>query len=392
MSMPTVITGLREIWNTDIAGIETWRWATALGAVAASIVLALGVTKLGEIITKRITRRHDIPDRVTMRLAGPNRALITVLFARLALELSPLPRDHWKLVTTTTTVLCIVAAAWICERLLEVVTSLVLQSNARKSMDADTLARRRTLKTQMVVTRRILSVAIAAIGAALVALQFDAVRSVGVSLLASAGLAGVVLGFAAQRSIEALLAGLQLTFSQPIRIGDTVVIEKEFGVIDDIRLTHVAVQLWDQRRLIVPTPKLLEGAFENWSRSTTGLLGTVFIRVHHLTPIDEMRKALDAILEGDGNWDRNVKSVQVTDAGEDSIEVRVLVSASEAGKLWDLRVAVRERLVRWLAETEGGAYLPRARWAAVIDAHVDNDGADAPEPRSDDSGLISRRG
>lgn len=341
-----------------------WQWSVGLASVFAAAVVGVGIAKLADLALRRVAKRRDLDSRILADpFVRPVRALSVVLCARIALEILGVDKDYEQLVQTTTTVLCIAIAAWLFERVLHSVSELVVRGTGRNTEDPERLARRRTLRTQVVVAQRIASVLIAALGAALVALQFDVVRSVGVSLLASAGLAGVVLGFAAQRSIEALLAGLQLTFSQPIRIGDSVVIKGEFGVIEDIRLTHVAVQLWDKRRLVVPTPKFLEEPFENWSRSNTGLLGPVILRVHHHTPVDEMRAELDRILEREPLWDKQTKALQVTDSLEDSLEIRILVSSFDAGRLFDLRVAVREKMVRWLVETEEGAYLPRARWA-----------------------------
>ena len=380
---------LDDLFRTELGDVEVWRWAIASAGIVLGLVLAFAAAKLIELVGRRIVKRRRLPEALPGQFVNPLRTLFFVLFARLAFEVADFPKQFDEPITTATTVACIVVAAWIFERGLRAMSTIVMEGSARTTADPDRLARSRTLRTQVVVAERIASVLVSAIAVALVALQFDVVRSVGVSLLASAGLAGVVLGFAAQRSIEALLAGLQLTFSQPIRIGDTVVVEGEFGVIDDIRLTHVAVELWDKRRLIVPTPKFLEAPFENWSRSNSGLIGTVFIRVHHLTPIDAIRTALDRILDDDPRWDERSKSVQVTDAADDSLEVRIVVSARDASTLWDLRVAVREKIVTWLGTTSDGAWLPRARWspAALSPAEAE---ASTREDANEDSGMLRR--
>jgi small-conductance mechanosensitive channel len=225
------------------------------------------------------------------------------------------------------------------------------------------------LRTQLIVANRVISVLIFLVGSACVALQFQAVRSVGMSLLASAGVAGIVLGFAAQKSLGALLAGIQLSLSQPIRIGDSVVIENEYGTIEDIGLTHVAVRLWDERRLIVPTPRFLEQPFQNWSRTTTGLIGSVMLRVDFDLPVSALRAELECLIVEEPLWDRRVVNVQVTDAGEKSLELRVLVSAASPSALWDLRTSVREKLVTWLQKQAQGSYVPHARVLTASGGH-----------------------
>jgi hypothetical protein len=218
----------------------------------------------------------------------------------------------------------------------------------RETSDPERLLRARSRRTQVIVANRVVSVLVFMIGSAVVALQFDAVRAVGVSLLASASVAGIVLGFAAQRSLAALLAGLQLSVSQPIRIGDSVVMQGEFGVIEDIGLTYVTVRLWDERRLIVPTPRFLEQPFENWSRTEVGLIGSVRVKVDFHVPVGLLRDEFERIISAEPLWDGRVHKLQVTDATEALMEVRLTMSARSPSALWDLRVAVREKLVSFL--------------------------------------------
>ena len=178
---------------------------------------------------------------------------------------------------------------------------------------------------------------------------------------ASAGIAGVVLGLAAQKSIAGLLAGIQLSITQPIRISDTVIVEGEWGTIEEINLTYVVLKVWDQRRLVVPIATFLEKPFQNWTRTTTELLGTVYFYADYRLPIDAVREELDRILEGNPKWDERVKNVLVTEVTDRAVQVRALVSARNASDHWDLRCEVREKLVAWLRAHEGGRYLPRMR-------------------------------
>jgi small-conductance mechanosensitive channel len=219
------------------------------------------------------------------------------------------------------------------------------------------------LRTKIIVATRVVSALVFILGVALVALQFAVVRSVGVSLLASAGVAGVALGFAAQKSLGALLAGIQISLSQPIRIGDSVLLQNEYGTIEDISLTYVTVRLWDERRMIVPTPRFLEEPFQNWSRTNIGLLGTIFLRVDFSCPMAKLRAEFERLMDHEPLWDGRVKHMQITEMNVDTVEVRLLVTARDPPTLFDLRVSVREKLVSWLQELNDGRHLPRTRFA-----------------------------
>jgi small-conductance mechanosensitive channel len=189
---------------------------------------------------------------------------------------------------------------------------------------------------------------------------FDAVRQLGTSILASAGVAGIIVGFAAQRSIATVLAGFQIAMTQPIRLDDVVIVENEWGRIEEITLTYVVVLIWDQRRLIVPINYFIEKPFQNWTRISADLLGTVYLYTDYTVPVSALREELDRILAGTKLWDGRVKGIQVTDAKENVLEVRVLVSAADASAAWDLRCLVREKLVDFLQRTHPDS-LPRTR-------------------------------
>ena len=220
--------------------------------------------------------------------------------------------------------------------------------------------RARTVSTQIGVLQHIVVAVIVAIGLAAILMTFDRVRQLGAAVLASAGIAGIVLGFAAQKTLGNLIAGLQIAFTQPLRIGDTVVVQNEFGQIEEITLTYVVVKLWDLRSLIVPITYFVENPFQNWTRLTTDLLGTVFLYVDYTVPVEAVRGELKRILDGDNLWDRKVGLLQVTNATERTMELRVLVSAANAGAAWDLRCHVRERLIEFVQRRYPHA-LPRLR-------------------------------
>lgn len=225
---------------------------------------------------------------------------------------------------------------------------------------ADNLAMRK-IQTQVRMLKKIVVVLVAVVTVASMLMVFDAVRRLGTSLLASAGIAGVVVGFAAQKSLGTLIAGIQLAFTQPIRQDDVVIVDNEWGWIEEIRLTYVVVRIWDLRRLVVPITFFIEKPFQNWTRVSADLMGTVFLYLDYSVPIAALRSELDRILEATQRWDRKVKVIQVTDVTKDhTVEVRVLVSARDSGTLWDLRCEVREKLVDFLQREYPDA-LPRIR-------------------------------
>jgi small-conductance mechanosensitive channel len=177
---------------------------------------------------------------------------------------------------------------------------------------------------------------------------FDSARQFGASILASAGIAGIIVGFAAQRSIATLLAGSQIAMTQPIRVDDVVIVENEWGRIEEITLTYVVVRIWDLRRLVLPITYFIERPFQNWTRSSADILGTVFLHADYSVPLDALRTELTRILSTSRFWDGKVNVLQVTDAREHTLEIRALASAADASLAWDLRCEVREKLIQFL--------------------------------------------
>ena len=177
---------------------------------------------------------------------------------------------------------------------------------------------------------------------------FESGRHFGTAIIASAGVAGIIIGFAAQKSIATLLAGFQIALTQPIRIDDVVIVENEWGRIEEITLTYVVVRIWDLRRLVLPITYFIETPFQNWTRTSADILGTVFLHVDYTLPLDSLRSELTRILEGSPLWDRKVNVLQVTDAKPHTLEVRALASAADASAAWDLRCHIREQLIAFI--------------------------------------------
>ena len=220
--------------------------------------------------------------------------------------------------------------------------------------------RYRGLQTRLRVLRQLIIFVLVIICAATILMNFDPVRQIGTGLLASAGVAGVIVGLAAQKSLSTIIAGLQIALTSPMKIDDVVVVDGENGQIEEISLTYVVVKVWDQRRLILPITYFIDKSFQNWTRSSSELLGTVFLYVDYMVPIDELRAEANRLVSESALWDKRVFGVQVTDWKTDSIEIRILVSAAASGKLFDLRCEVREKLLAYLQQLEPSAF-PRVR-------------------------------
>lgn len=210
--------------------------------------------------------------------------------------------------------------------------------------------------TQMSMVERITIIIVAFIFLSIALMTIDSVRQLGVSLLASAGVAGIIIGFAAQRSFGQIFSGIQIAFTQPVRLDDVVVIEGEWGRIEEINITYAVVKIWDERRLIVPIDYFLNNPIQNWTRTTSDILGTVFLYVSYDLPVEPLREELSRIVKDDPNWDGRVQNIQVTESKQWYKELRVLVSSNDSSRNWDLQVAVREKLIDFINEHYPGSF------------------------------------
>ena len=211
----------------------------------------------------------------------------------------------------------------------------------------DNLNARKSL-TQIKVFKGIANSIIVIIAIAVGLLTFEQVKTIGISLLTSAGIIGIIVGFAAQKSIGMILAGIQLAITQPIRLDDVVIVEGEWGRIEEITLTYVVVKIWDERRLVLPVTWFLEKPFQNWTRTRADITGSIFLYVDYSFPVESIRIALPDMLKGNPDWDERVLNVQVTKTTEQYKEIRVLLSSADSSKKWDLRAAIREKLIDFI--------------------------------------------
>ena len=220
--------------------------------------------------------------------------------------------------------------------------------------------RARKFYTQFNILERIAIFVVILFSIGISLLTFDGIKEIGVSLLTSAGIAGIILGLSAQKVIGAILAGIQIAIAQPIRIDDVVIVEGEWGRVEEIKLTYVVINIWDKRRLVLPSTYFIETPFQNWTRNSSDILGTVFIYTDYKFPIDELRKEFTRLLNSTDLWDRKVNVIQVTNVTEKTMEMRALMSASDSPTAWDLRVYIREHLVKFIQENYPES-LPQSR-------------------------------
>jgi small-conductance mechanosensitive channel len=290
-------------------------------------------------------------------LRSPFRLLLPAIAIWISYPWLQFPEQTLEILSHVLEIWIIFALAYFARRLLVMVREMLLEEHP---VDVDDNLQARRIMTQYRVIERIGTVLIFVLAVGAMLMTFESVRQFGVSLLASAGIAGVVLGFAAQKSLGTLLAGIQIAVSQPIRLDDVVIVEGEWGRVEEITLTHVVVRIWDQRRLIVPVTYFLDNPFQNWTYTSAEILGTIFVYADYSVPVEAVRHELKRILDGTDLWDGRVWSLLVTDSTERTMEMRALVSAADSSKAWDLRCLVREKLIDFL-QREYPDSLPKVR-------------------------------
>lgn len=245
------------------------------------------------------------------------------------------------------TLLFIFAFTWLLLRVLKIVKKKVI---ANYDLHQEDNYRARKVYTQFNILERVIILIIVVLALAAALMSFDSIREIGLSIFASAGIAGIILGLSAQKMIGSILAGIQIAIAQPIKIDDVVIVEGEWGRIEEIMLTYVVINIWDKRRLIVPTTYFIEKPFQNWTKTSSDILGTVFLYTDYNVSFDKLREELTKILENTPLWDGKVNVLQVTDSKVNTVEVRALMSAKDSPTAWDLRVHVRERLITFLQQ------------------------------------------
>lgn len=337
-------------WDKLLQAIRSYGWLDlvwSVGLLFGAFLVGRGTSWLFLRSLKRWARGTATiaDDALAVHLPEPLRVALPAFAVYSVVSLLSLPEAVRDSLSHAALVTLIVSLGWLAFRMLHVLEDVIGQRY--DISDVDNL-RARTIYTQLHSFRNIAGFIIAVVTLAFALMTFATVRHIGTGLLASAGVAGIALGFAAQKSLATLLAGIQIAVTQPIRVDDVVIVEGEWGRIEEITLTYVVVKIWDERRLIVPVLQFLEKPFQNWTRTSSQLLGTVELRLDYCVPIEEIRAEFQRVLTGSELWDQRVCSVQVTDASERTMLVRLLLSARNASDAWDLRCLARERLITFI--------------------------------------------
>lgn len=351
-----------------------------LGAILVAVFL------IHKIAWRFLGRWFDGRRGVFWRIAGqlrrPLRMALLVLALALSMPLLTLPLGWETVLERVARAALVVAGGWVA---LVTVSVLTERAISRVSLDEEDYGSR-SHATQLRVLQKVAQILIVLLTAAVVLWSFESVRSVGVSLFASAGAAGLVLGFAARPVLANLIAGIQIALTQPIRLNDVVIVEGEWGWIEEIRATYVIVRIWDLRRLVVPLSYFIEKPFQNWTRDSSTIIGQVIWYLDWTAPVGAMRERLAEILAASDLWDGNTCVLQVVETTADAIQLRALMSARNAPRAWDLRCEVREKMIAWLQEHHPSA-LPRLR-AEMAHGASDYPGAvTQPESATDTPGI-----
>jgi len=339
------------------ASLQNWQRLALLFGAAGLIGFA-GHLLLYRILLKISKSTTNNLDNTFIKFCyRPLQWIIILIIVRLLSKLTAFQTQVPDFISHVLSLLLIGLVSWLLIRSVYVLEGYILR---RFDVDVKDNLRARKIHTQFRVLKRIVIavVAILAFGSCL--MTFERVHQLGTTILASAGIIGIVVGMAAQKTITTFIAGLQIAITQPIRVDDVVIVENEWGRIEEITLTYVVVRIWDLRRLIVPITFFIEKPFQNWTRVTADILGTVFIYVDYTVPIESIRTELRRILEESELWDQKVCVLQVTNTSERTVELRALMSAVDASTAWSLRCHVREKLIDFVQKHYPEA-LPKLR-------------------------------
>ena len=356
-------------WIDRTRGLLPSDWGSiAVAALAAGIAVAIALVLHSILfrILRRVARASEsAADNIVVReLVRPTRWAMVALALVLAARITPLLDSVWQTVAGFVLPALI---GWIALSIMQA-TVKALELRADISVEDNLEARRR--RTRLAIFSRIGTFAIIFVTIGLMLLSIPGIRDIGVTLMASAGLAALAVGAAAQPALKALIGGLQMALTEPIRIDDVVIVDGEWGRIEDIRTTFVVVRIWDERRLMVPVHKFLDETFQNWTRQDSQLLGTVFLQLDPMADVEKVRAKYEETIKANPLWDERVQVVQLTDTAPDYIEVRLLMSAKDAGTAFDLRCQIREAMMAFIRDE-----MPEAIARRRVEP-IDRDGMD----------------
>jgi small-conductance mechanosensitive channel len=351
---------IREVSKMRVFAYVDWLkvWLNA-GLLAALLVAGVLLSTLIISLLNRLAgrTRSSLEDSIARHWASPLKLILPLLTLDIAMPSLAIPPAVKDPIRHIIGLLLIYGVAWLTIRLNVVIEDLLVE---RFRVDLKNNLKARRIRTQFAVFRRVSSFIVAVIAFGIALTTFDWARTIGTSLLASAGIAGLAGSLAARATIENLVAGLQIALTEPIRIEDVVIAENEWGWIEEINTTYVVVRTWDLRRLILPISYFIKTPFQNWTLHSADVLAYVYLNFDYGMPIEPLREEFRRVLEASTRWDRKVCVLQVTDATEHTIQVRALASAADSSLAWDLRCEVRERLLGFV-QRNYPQFLPRAR-------------------------------
>jgi small-conductance mechanosensitive channel len=340
-----------------LAALQNWERLAWLCAAAVFVGLVGHFLVFAMLwgLVKRI--KSTLDDSFVRYCFRPLLWIVILIVVRLISKLTAFQTQVTDFLNHILGLLLIGLVSWLVIRSTYVLEDYIL---SRFKVDVKDNLRARKIHTQFRVLKRIVIAVVIIVAFGTCLMTFDRVRHLGTTILASAGIIGIVVGMAAQRTIATFIAGLQIAITQPIRVDDVVIVENEWGRIEEITLTYVVVRIWDLRRLVVPITYFIEKPFQNWTRVTADILGTVYIYVDYTVPIESVRAELQSILKSADLWDGKVCVLQVTNTSERTVELRALMSAADASAAWGLRCLVREKMVEFIQKNYPDA-LPRLR-------------------------------
>lgn len=366
----------------DIDGMFGWipSWFVGLGLVVGAISLALFIYRVAVwLLARTFGTRLPLLSVFIDRTAGPAQLALCLAAVALVLPLAPLDDTIRTPLMRLFVVAVIALIGWISIRIVDMSAARYLQNF--RDVTENFIARKHV--TQVRVFKRVTDTIIVIITISTALMTFDSVKQYGVSLFASAGAAGIIVGLAARPLLSNLIAGLQIAITQPIRIEDAVIIENEWGWVEDIASTYVVIRLWDWRRMVVPLSYFIEKPFQNWTRDTASLIGVIALHVDYRADVPRIRRWLEGAVKEAKLWDGAVVNLQVIDADSRTIELRALVSARNAPQSWDLRCEMREKLIAFIRDEMPEA-LPRERAILIPSGNDDADflrGVTPPDKR-----------
>jgi small-conductance mechanosensitive channel len=345
--------------------LQTWSqqfpaWAWNLGVVVSAVLLGF-IIKL--IITGilHFYKNHDdysLFKSIITHLGKPLNYFVPLLVLNFMLPLLKIQQVYLTAINRLLGIVLIISFANLLINAFKIFEDYIYH---QYDLNKEDNLKERKVRTQLIFIRKVVIMIVVIISLSIILLSFDNVRKIGAGLLTGVGIGGIIIGFAAQKSLGNFLAGLQIAFTQPIRIDDVLVVEGEWGRVEDITLTYVVVSIWDQRRLVLPITYFIEKPFQNWTRTTSQILGTVFLYVDYTFPVEDLRGELNRLLQNTKLWDKRVGILQVTDAKEHTVELRALVSARNSSQAFDLRCYIRENLLKYISANMPQS-LPQTRY------------------------------